>query len=171
MGLFLKYLPTLSFQTRGQPRGVAAVAWKVGRRVYMVEGRLRELLEPKLNDSLRAQVLAFKERTRTRPLSALMLKELDKEGWLVRNADGVSLLPAAEALWTIKAGKLEFKGVIIVDVPEEYLEQLPPGDSMYEVSVIGPLFQQNMAGVGVMSRDALLSSVLRPPAPRTEQPS
>jgi hypothetical protein len=169
-GLFLRYLPTMSFQTRGQPKGVAAVAWKVKNRVYMVEGRLRELLETKLTPELKAEVRAFKEKTRTRPLIAMLLKELDAKGWLVKSADGVSILPAAEALWTIKAGKLEFKGVIAIDVPEDYLEQLPPGDSMYEISVVGPLFYQNTAGMEVMSRASLMSSVLKNPSPKEEQP-
>ncbi len=161
---FLRALPQLSFQNRGLPKGVAAVAWKVGRRVYMLEIKLRETVLAKMPADVRGALAPNpKERSRLQPFTLELLKALDARGWLVKKVNDVKL-ETKDALWNIKAGKLEFKGVIIVDVPEEFAPQLPSDDSMYEVSVSGALFTQN-AGVS-MSKNDLLGSVLKPSVER-----
>lgn len=169
---FLQALPTLSFQSRGLPKGVAAVAWKVGSRVYMLEIKLREILQSKLSAEVRTALSAApKERLRVQPFTAELLKALESQGWLVRNINS-STLPVKEALWNVKAGKLDFKGVIVVDVPAEYLSQLPSEDSMYEISVTGPLFQSAVQGASMeLSKEDLLGSVLRASAPKAQTPA
>lgn len=162
---FVKALPQLSFQNRGLPKGVAAVAWKVGTRVYMLEIKLRETVMAKMPADVRGALTPNpKERSRLQPFTLELLKALDTQGWLVKKVNETKL-DTKEALWNIKAGKLEFKGVIIIDVPAEYVPQLPSDDSMYEVSVSGPLFSQG-AGVS-MSKNDLLGSVLKPSSEKT----
>lgn len=167
----LRALPSLSFQNRGLPKGVAAVAWKQGARVYLLEIKLRETVMAKLPAEVRGALLPNpKERSRLQPFTVELLKALDARGWLVKSINGVKT-ETKEAVWNIKAGKLDFKGVIVVDVPEEYKAQLPSDDSMYEVSVTGPLFTQSASGGGggggggmSLSKQDLLGTVLKPPS-------
>lgn len=160
---FLQALPSLSFQNRGLPKGVAAVAWKTGVRVFLLEIRLRETVMNKLPPDVRGALVPNpKERSRLQPFTVELLKALETRGWLVRKINDVKL-ETKDAVWNVKAGKLDFKGVIVVDVPEEFIAQLPADDSMYDIAVTGPLFTQagNNGGMQVSKQD-LLGSVLKP---------
>lgn len=164
---FLKSLPLLSFQHKGLPKGVQAVAWKVGKRVYMLEIKLRDTMSSKLPPEIKNSLLtSSKERARVQPFTAELLKALHAKGWLVTETDSLKVNPK-EALWNIKAGKLEFKGVIILDIPDELISQLPAGDSMYDVAVSGTLFSVSTGdravpspGASGISKADLLGSVL-----------
>jgi len=166
MSAFMQGLPAMSFQTRNLPKGVRATAWKVGSRVYMLEIALRESVMAKLKPELRSALTpAAGNKPRLHPFTVELLRALNDNGWLVCEHEGQKVA-AKEALWNVKAGKLEFKGVIIVDVPDNHQEQLPSGDSIYEVSVTGPLFQHHAqhSAPGGLTREDLLGSVLRPSA-------
>ncbi|MDO8416277.1 MAG: hypothetical protein Q7S87_08720 [Agitococcus sp.] len=163
---FLRALPQLSFQSRGLPKGVQAVAWKIGSRVYLLEIKLRETVMAKLPQDVRGALSPTQKdkQQKLQPFTHELLKALEVHGWLVRKIDAIKL-DAKEALWNVKAGKLEFKGVIIIDVPPEYLSQLPTEDSMYEVAVTGSLFTPGGSGVGTpMSKTDLVGLVLNPPS-------
>lgn len=164
---FLKAIPQLSFQNRGLPKGVAAVAWKVKNRVYMIEIKLRETVMAKLPADVRGALTpSGKDRSaKLQPFTVELLKSLESRGWLVKKI-GEQSVEAKEALWNIKAGKLDFKGIIVVDIPEEFIDQLPRDDSMYEITVTGPLFNNGGGGASAISREDLLSSVLKPSAPK-----
>lgn len=161
---FLRSLPSLPFQNRGLPKGVAAVAWKVGGRAYLLEIKLRDTVMAKLSPEIRSALSANpKERVRLQPFTVELMAALHKKGWLVTKIDDTTLNPK-EAVWNVKAGKLEFRGVIVVDVPEEFRSQLPADDSMYEVQVTGPLFTSAAAAASTFTKDDLLGSVLRAPS-------
>lgn len=160
---FLQALPSLPFQSRGLPKGVAAVAWKVGSRAYLLEIKLRDTVMSRLPADLRGALQPNpKERTRLQPFTLELLKALHQKGWLVTQIADMKLLPK-EAVWNVRAGKLDFRGVLAVDVPPEFMSQLPNDDSMYEIAVTGPLFTSTATSMGV-TKDDLLGSVLRPPA-------
>lgn len=160
---FLLALPSLPFQSRGLPKGVAAVAWKVGTRAYLLEIKLRDTVMAKLPADIRGALQPNpKERTRLQPFTIELLKALHGKGWLVTQIGDTKLTPK-DAVWNVRAGKLDFRGVLAIDVPAEFMSQLPNDDSMYEVTVTGPLFTSAAAPVGVTKED-LLGSVLRPPA-------
>lgn len=171
---FLQALPQLSFQSRGLPKGVQAVAWKVNTRVYMLEIKLRDTVMAKLPPEVRGALMPNpKDRSRVQPFTLELLKALETRGWLVRRNDETRL-EVNEALWNVKAGKLEFKGVIIIDVPDEFKAQLPKDNSMYDVAISGTLFtpsnsKPNAAGTAV-SKD-LLGSVLKPTSAPREAPA
>lgn len=162
---FVRALPSLPFQTRGLPKGVAAVAWKVGTRAYLIEIKLRDTVMSKLPADIRAALQPNpKERSRLQPFTVELLKALHEKGWLVTQIGHTALSPK-EAVWNVKAGKLEFRGVLAIDIPAEYLPQFPAEDSMYEVSVTGPLFTSAATGApSGVTKDDLLGSVLRPSA-------
>lgn len=161
---FVRALPSLPFQNRGLPKGVAAVAWKVGGRAYLLEIKLRDTVMSKLSPEIRGALTAApKDRARLQPFTVELMAALHKKGWLVTQINDTKLNPK-EAVWNVKAGKLDFRGVLVVDVPEEFQTQLPADDSMYEVQVTGPLFTSAAAGAGMFSKDDLLGSVLRAPA-------
>ena len=146
---FLKSLPLLSFQHKGLPKGVQAVAWKIGKRVFLIEIKLRESMLQKLPVEIKNSLTALPkgEKVRVQPFTFELLKALQEKGWLVTEIDGMKVSPK-EGLWNVKAGKLEFKGVIILDIPDELISQLPRGDSMYDVAVIGTLFSMPNKGAG-----------------------
>jgi hypothetical protein len=161
---FTQSIPQLTFQSRGLPKGVAAVAWKVKTRVYMLEIKLRETMMAKLPPEVSGALKPNpKERVRVQPFTVELLKALDARGWLVKQIDDVKV-ETKEALWNVQAGKLAFKGVIVIEVPPEFLQMLPRDDSMYELSVTGPLFtpsnQTALPGIAI-SKDDLLGSVLK----------
>lgn len=163
LSAFLQGLPSMSFQTRSLPKGVRATAWKVGSRVYMLEIALRESVLPKLGQELRSALTTPPgAKPRLHPFTVELLKSLHSKGWLVCEHESQKVDPK-EALWNVKAGKLEFKGVIVIELPDEYKDQLPPGDSIYEVSITGPLFQHNAPSNTSQSvtKEDLLGSVLR----------
>lgn len=152
---FIKSLPDLAFQNRGLPKAVSAVAWKKGNRIYMIEIKLRETIMNKLTPEMRDALTPTRERPRVQPFTKELLQGLQERGWLVCSIDGTSIDPA-EALWNVNAGKLSFKGIIVVDIPEEYMQQLPPDDSMYELQVTGPWLTSAIRQQGVMSRKDLM---------------
>lgn len=133
---FMKALPSLAFQSKGLPKGVNAVAWKVDNRVYLTEIKLRETIMAKLPADLRAS-LTPKDKPKVQPFTQALLKAFEVRGWLVTTINNVSI-NAEEGLWNIKAGQLDFKGIIVIDVPEANMGQLPDGNSMYKVEVLGP---------------------------------
>lgn len=133
---FMKALPSLAFQSKGLPKGVNAVAWKVDNRVYLTEIKLRETIMAKLPADLRA-ALTPKDKPKVQPFTQALLKAFEDRGWLVTTINNVSI-NAEEGLWNIKAGQLDFKGIIVIDVPEANMGQLPDGNSMYKVEVLGP---------------------------------
>lgn len=158
---FLQALPSLPFQSRGLPKGVAAVAWKVGSRAYLLEIKLRDTVMAKLPADIRGALQPDpKARQRLQPFTVELLKALHEKGWLVTNINDTKLNPK-EAVWNVRAGKLDFRGVLAVEVPAEFMTQLPAEDSMYEVAVTGPLFTSSAAPAG-MTKDDLMGSVLRP---------
>jgi hypothetical protein len=157
---FKKALPMMAFQNKGLPKGVRAVAWKTGKRVYMLEIALRESVTAQMPKEL-VEALApnGKTKQRVQPFTVELLKALEANKWLVTEIEGKKL-PPTEALWTIQAGKLEFRGVIVIDVPDEFLPSLPPQDSMYEVAVTGVLFthalrEERVPGLDKASKSAL----------------
>lgn len=159
LNAFIRSLPLLSFQNRGLSKGVQAVAWKHGRRIYLLEIKLRETIMPKLPADIRGALSPEKKSgSKLQPFTVELLKALDAKGWLVRKYENWEL-NTTEAVWNIKAGKLEFKGVIIVDIPDEYKEQLPADDSMYEVTITGPLFS---APVDFKGEDLFSGGLLKP---------
>ena len=152
---FLKSLPDLAFQNRGLPKAVSAVAWKKGNRVYLIEIKLRDTIMNKLAPAMRDALTPTRERPRVQPFTKELLQGLHERKWLVTSIDGTTI-DAAEALWNVNAGKLAFKGIIVVDIPEEYMQQLPADDSMYEIQVTGPWLTSAIRQQGAMSRQDLL---------------
>ncbi|MBC8738478.1 hypothetical protein F6X40_17015 [Paraburkholderia sp. UCT31] len=140
---FLGMLNQVGFQD-GLPKGVKAIGWKVGNRIFMLEIKLRETLMPKLPDDVR-QALAAKEKRGLHPFTVELMKGLHNRGWLVTKVDGVELKPR-DALWNITAGKLLYKGVLVIDIPAEHKDKLPSKDSIYAITMAGPLFTNAVIG-------------------------
>jgi hypothetical protein len=160
---FLDALPSLPFQD-GLPKGVKAVGWKVGTRLFLLEIKLRETIMAKLDPDIRGALEgAFKDRTKLATFTQEFLKALDSKGWLVKEHDKTKL-EAKDALWVILAGKFDYKGVIIIDIPKEYAEVLPSKDSLYEITIKGPLFQQP-ANQGVTTADLTDLGLFKKPDP------
>lgn len=164
---FIDNLAVLPFQTPGLPKGVKAVGWKTKSRIYLLEIKLRETLMPKLDPDLRAALGGiYREKTKVTPFTLELLKALEGRGWLIREIDQMKL-DIKEALWKIKAGNLEFKGVLILDVPIEFQEKLPSQDTLYPLTVIGPLYDQPGT---LFTNDGDLDGILSKPKPKPKEP-
>ena len=154
---FMQELPSLAFQNRGLPRGVAAVAWKVGSRIYFLETKLRQILMEKVSPSLR-EALSAMRKGKVHPVTESLLRSFAEKGWLVREVDGKKV-GIEDALWVVKAGRMDFNGVIIVDVPAEVLPSLPSDDTHFMMEVIRPLFMRMPS----ITAEDVLGSVLAKP--------
>ena len=172
---FLDALPTLPFQD-GLPKGVKGVGWKVGKRLYLLEMHLRNTIMAKLDPDIRGALEgAYKDRNNLAKFTQEFLKALDSKGWLVKEHNKTKL-EAANAMWVILAGKFDYKGVIIIDVPQEYVEVLPRKDSMYEITIKGALYPP-AANQGVTTDKLAAMGLLHtndapaPAAPRATAPA
>lgn len=161
---FMDALPQLPFQSKGLPKGVKAVAWKIGSRVYLLEIKLRETVMATLPADLSDALTPSRDRPRVQPFTKELLKAFQARKWLVTSLDGTTLRPE-EAMWNLNAGTKPFKGVIIIDVPEEYVQQLPPEDTSFALEITGPWLTSAVEPKSsTMSRQDLLSlaGVLKP---------
>lgn len=166
---FLDALPTLPFQD-GLPKGVKAVGWKVGTRLFLIEIKLRETIMQKLDPDVRGALEgAFKDRNKLATFTQEFLKALDSKGWLVKE-HGNTKLEAKDALWVILAGKFDYKGVIIIDVPKEYAEVLPSKDSLYDITIKGALFPPP-ASQGVTNADLTDLGLFKKPGTGSGKPA
>lgn len=147
--VFLDNLNQIPFQD-GLPKGVPAFGWKLNGRVYLLEIKLRESLLAKLPEDVRG-ALSAKEKRGLHPFTIELLKAFNAKGWLVKEHNGVKVT-AREALWNIQAGKLPYKGVIVLDIPPEFREMLPSKESIYKVEITGPLFS-NAGGSAMSAKD------------------
>jgi hypothetical protein len=141
--LFMRFLPQLPFQSPGQPKSVPAVGWKVGTRVYLLENALRNSLTQRLPPSLKAALESgeYAKKTKLPPLTYELVSAFEERGLLVREI-GKAKVDLAQPFWKISAGVKDFQRVLILDANDEMLPMLPPQDSYYAVTVLGPQFQQ-----------------------------
>lgn len=170
MNAFIASLEKMPFQVRGLSKGTKCVAWKAGARIFMLEKELNELVMLKLPEEVRAALAPAPGyrpgNDRVLPFTAHLLKVLHERGWLVTEI-GEAKLDVSEALWIVKAGRIELRRVLILDVPVAYLSKLPEEDSHFELSVMGPLFAQ--PGASRVTKSAL-EGLLGPGKPEVVKP-
>ncbi|MGK0547920.1 HD domain-containing protein [Halomonas cupida] len=154
---FLRVIPLVPYQVKGLAKGVKAAGFRVGDRLYLSEPMIREAALTKLGQGV-AEALGggYRAPGKTGQFTQILLKALHGRGWLVTEAEGVPdgsetsktwTLPADQALWRVRSGIIEFRGMIAVELPEEH-HGLYPRETAYEVTVIGPL--RSSAGSGVV---------------------
>ncbi len=137
---FLSVLPELPFQEPGLPRKTAAAGWRVDNRVYLLENLVRDSAIAKLDKHTAAALGGrHREQAKVAKYTANLLMAFDEAGWLVKKI-GKARTPVDEALWRIKAGNCTFKGVIILDLPEDKLSLLPKHNTIYEINVTSQQF-------------------------------
>ncbi|QFT86850.1 hypothetical protein FIU88_18035 (plasmid) [Halomonas sp. THAF12] len=154
---FLRVIPLVPYQVKGLAKGVKAAGFRVGDRLFLSEPMIREAALTKLGQGV-AEALGggYRAPGKTGQFTQILLKALHDRGWLVTEAEGVPegsetsktwTLPADQALWRVRSGIIEFRGMIAVELPEEH-HGLYPRETAYEVTVIGPL--RTSAGSGVV---------------------
>ncbi|WP_158414258.1 HD domain-containing protein, partial [Halomonas sp. A3H3] len=154
---FLRVIPLVPYQVKGLAKGVKAAGFRVGDRLYLSEPMIREAALTKLGQGV-AEALGggYRAPGKTGQFTQILLKALHDRGWLVTEAEGVPegsetsktwTLPADQALWRVRSGIIEFRGMIAVELPEEH-HGLYPRETAYEVTVLGPL--RTSAGSGVV---------------------
>jgi len=161
LDVFIRNLNQIGFQD-GLPNGLKAIGWKVGNRIYVLEIKLRETLLAKLPSEVQdaLALTAAAKRGFHHPFTINLMKAFDSKGWLVKESKGTEVV-TREALWDIRAGKLPYRGVLILDIPVEYENLLPIKDSIYEIDVTGPLFTQDVVrnSLGLFSRTPIKAPV------------
>jgi len=135
---FLQVLPCLRVAHTDLPRGQAPDTWVVGSRVYVLETRLQERVLSMLPEQVRAQLARLHNPDmRLSVVTTCLLEVLESTGLLVRQHEG-TVLPIAEALWTMKIGAVPYKGVLVLEVPLELQQALP--QSPVVPALTGPLY-------------------------------
>jgi len=176
--IFMDNINQLGFQD-GLPKGVKAIGWKIGSRIYLLEIKLRETLMAKLPEDVRGALVATAAAKKgLHPFTVDLMKAFNSKGWLVKEVNGTKVT-AREALWNIQAGKLPYRGILILDIPSEFQEMLPAKDSIYAITVTGPLFSNagstpmtssDMAGLGLVSKNSKSSETTAKPLPAEPEP-
>lgn len=139
LDIFCRELPNLPLHIGfGAPKNVP-MGWKRKGRLYLIEKSLAETLWHKLPADLKEQFREAPAGPRS-PVTRALLEVLHLEGWLVTK-NGLDELDAKDALWVVRSGKIDFKGVIVLSkLPESLMDQLPTEDSKFEMTILRPLF-------------------------------
>ena len=141
LDIFCRELPNLPLRISGMAssKKIVPMGWKKKGRLYLIEKTLVETLWHKLPQALKEQFSEAPAGPRS-PVTRAMLEVLHLEGWLVTK-NGLDELNAMEALWVVKAGKIDFKGVIVLaKLPDHLMDQLPTEDSSFDMTILRPLF-------------------------------
>lgn len=150
LSLFMKAAPEFCYQTAGLGKGLRAVGWRQGTRLYFIEWGVRKAMEPMLTKNQAAALETdYEQGQRLARFSSELYKQLDEKGWLVteheiEQEDGTMKRVKASKklpLWKIetrhhndtKAGRT-FSWVFIVDLPEEERGWFP-ANSQYAITV------------------------------------
>ena len=141
LDIFCRELPNLPLRISGMAssKKIVPMGWKKKGRLYLIEKTLVETLWHKLPQALKEQFSESPAGPRS-PMTRALLEVLQLEGWLVTK-NGLDELNAMEALWVVKAGKIDFKGVIVLaKLPDHLMDQLPTEDSSFDMTILRPLF-------------------------------
>ena len=141
LDIFCRELPNLPLRISGMAssKKIVPMGWKKKGRLYLIEKTLVETLWHKLPQALKEQFSESPAGPRS-PMTRALLEVLQLEGWLVTK-NGLDELNAPEALWVVKAGKIDFKGVIVLaKLPDHLMDQLPTEDSSFDMTILRPLF-------------------------------
>lgn len=141
LDIFCRELPNLPLRISGMAssKKLVPMGWKKKGRLYLIEKSLAETLWHKLPANLKEQFSEAPAGPRSTVTRAL-LEVLHLEGWLVTK-NGLDELEAKDALWVVRSGKIDFKGVIVLSkLPDRLMDQLPTEDSSFEMTILRPLF-------------------------------
>ncbi|SFI13139.1 hypothetical protein [Modicisalibacter xianhensis] len=144
---FLRVVPQVPYQVKGLAKRVKAAGFRVGERLYLSEHHIRETALAKLDGDVAAAFGGdFRARGQAGEFTQVLLAALADRGWLITEIEGVPegsemaktwSLPADQALWRVRSGIIEFRGMIAVELPAEH-QGLYPRETAYEVTVLGP---------------------------------
>ena len=141
LDIFCRELPNLPLRLSATvvSKEVVPMGWKKKGRLYLIEKSLAEMLWHKLPPDLKEQFQEAPSGPRS-PVTRALIEVLHLEGWLVTR-NGLDELDAKDALWVVRAGKIDLKGVIVLaNLPEHLMDQLPTEDSPFDMTILGPLF-------------------------------
>lgn len=141
LDIFCNELPRIPLRIAGvaHPKNILPMGWKKKGKLYLIEKAIVEHLWHKLSQDLKEQFADAPTGPKS-PLTRALLEVLHLEGWLITKNNQDELEPR-EALWVVKAGKIDFKGVFILSrLPERLMDLLPTEDSAYEMKILKPLF-------------------------------
>lgn len=145
---FLRSVATGPFQKRGLAKGIQALGWRDGSRLYVLERAMREYAMGQMS-ALHAAVLGGKYRDsgEVADFTKALLAALDARGWLIKEAQikpaedaepKMFTLPSHDTLWRLQSGTHTFNGVYIVELPEDE-RHIYPKQTLYELTLLGPL--------------------------------
>lgn len=151
---FLDSVANAPFQKRGLAKGIQAVGWRDGDRLYILERAMREFAMARLS-ALHAAVLggSYRDKGEVADFTKELLAALEARGWLIteheiRPSEGAATesctLPTRDMLWRVQSGTHTFNGVYIVELPKEH-RHIYPKQTLYELTVLGTLDQRKPA--------------------------
>ena len=158
-GAFMQALPTMPFSTYNQQKDLKAAGWRKGGRLYFIEHQVHSIVLEHLAPDLRA---AWKKRKHgdMSELTRSLLVTFAEKGWLV-TASGDMLVPIDSALWDIRAGKMEFRGIWAIEPSQDVLDCAPRTNSAYAIEILNPHFQGPSPDMAVAPEKLQDSGLLR----------
>lgn len=149
---FLQSILNAPFQRKGLAKGVQAVGWRDGSRLYVLERAMREFAMSQM-DALNAALLSvgYRKRGEAADFTTALLDALEQRGWLVTTADiGIPesderksfTLQDYKTLWRVQSGTHVFNGVYIVELPAEHQHSYPE-QTLYQITVLGTLHSES----------------------------
>lgn len=174
---FMRALAEMPFQVRGLARGVRAAGWRQGDKLFILEHRLRDLSGDKMDaDQAAALDAHFRESGGTSRFSDVLFKVLEDKGWLVKTLDvqetpdnelHEETVKASFPLWRVKAGTMEFNGVVAIELPED-MRHIYPQESQYTLIVAGKLREKKANEPNSKKRGGNKKAKPTKPATRSE---
>jgi predicted HD phosphohydrolase len=162
---FMDVLPTLPLHVAGHApaKGVKAAGWKQGEFLFLLENQCRDrsmaMLSPEIAAALGG---AFRPQHKLAPFTEHLLAGLAERQILVTEWEQQTV-PADNALWNLKSGTKEFKGVLILRITDEMRLRLPETDTTYVLTVLGPLREPSLPGEMGVTSALDLRGLLRSP--------
>ncbi len=171
---FMDTIPVAPFQVPQLAPGIAAVGWRVGNRIWVIEQVFRELAIKRLHPDV-AAALGGEHRAsgRLHPFTENLLAVLQQRRWLMLEAESAPseqgeirhwTLKPSNALWDIRSGKKTFKAVFAVDIPPEH-RQILPRETRYTLEVLNPHFMKAVVKTSTTTADGTVV----PEAPASEE--
>jgi len=132
---FHRIISQIQFQQYGLAKGEKAGGWRNGDSIFVLEVHVRQAIVSLADADLVAAEGGMHRAKGSIPnLTKKFMEYCKKKGWLIDEYKGMA---ARNGLWTIKPGKIVFKGVFWLKLPES-MHFLLPENAPYEVEVLEP---------------------------------
>ncbi len=135
---FVDFMPNIIFKTPALKKGTMAYGWKQQTKLYLLEIQIREKILAVLSDDDKKMFIT--ENEPLNKFSQALFSALKKIDWLV--TENAQMKVGSIPFWEVKVGDNQFKGVFILNIPEEFLSSLTEHDTTYVITILKPQYEK-----------------------------